>query len=119
MRVSPGALVFGRDMFVDVPLVADLLAIRQRRELLINQNLMRENQKRYEYHHRVGDLVIIKVYNPTKLQEMLHRPYPIVECRTNGTVRVQRGPAGAVIETYNIRKVVPYKGPPLQNQINP
>ena len=62
---------------------------------------------------------MIKVYDLTKLQERLHGPYPIVECKTKGTVRVQRGPTVVVIETYNIRKVVPYKGPPLQNHINP
>ena len=43
LKCSPGALVFCRDMFVDVPIIADLLAIRDRRQLLIDENLRRQN----------------------------------------------------------------------------
>ena len=46
LQTSPGALVYGRDMFVDVPVFADLIAIRNRRQLLVNQNLIRHNRKR-------------------------------------------------------------------------
>ena len=53
---------------------------------------------------------MIMKYDPTKLDERLHGPYLIVECRTNGTVRVQRDEEGNIVETYNIRKIVPYKG---------
>jgi hypothetical protein len=42
---SAGNLVFNRDMFLDIPLIADWHAITQRREHLIFENLMRENQK--------------------------------------------------------------------------
>ena len=51
---------------------------------------------------------MVKVYDPTKMEEKLHGPYPILELRTNGTVRIQRAPH--VVETFNIRKIVPYKG---------
>ncbi len=43
---SPGNLVFNRDMFHNIPLIADWHAITQRREHLIHENLMRENQKK-------------------------------------------------------------------------
>ena len=42
---SPGALAFHRDMFLDVPLMADLLAIRERRQLAVNENLRQVNAK--------------------------------------------------------------------------
>jgi hypothetical protein len=42
---SPGSLTFNRDMFLSIPLIADWHAITQRREHLINENLIRENQK--------------------------------------------------------------------------
>ncbi len=42
---SPGNLVFNRDMFFNIPLIADWHAIMQRREHLIHENLMRENQQ--------------------------------------------------------------------------
>ena len=34
---SPGALAFHRDMFLDVPVVADLLAIREKRHLTVDE----------------------------------------------------------------------------------
>jgi hypothetical protein len=46
---SPGNLVFNRDMFLNIPLISDWHAITQRREHLIHENLMRENQKRRGY----------------------------------------------------------------------
>ncbi len=46
---SPGNLVFNRDMFLNIPLIADWHAITLRREHLINKNLIRENQKRRQY----------------------------------------------------------------------
>jgi transposase InsO family protein len=42
---SPGALAFHRDMFLDVPYVADLLAVRERRQLSVDNNLCRANAK--------------------------------------------------------------------------
>jgi hypothetical protein len=42
---SPGSLTFNRYMFLNIPLIADWHAITQRREHLINENLVRENQK--------------------------------------------------------------------------
>ena len=68
MQISPGKLVFRGDMFADVPVIADMLAIRQkRRQLIIDQNLMRHNRKRYDHHYCVNDLVMIKTYDPTKM----------------------------------------------------
>ncbi len=43
---SPGNLVFNRDMCLNIPLIADWHTITQRREHLIHENLMRENQKK-------------------------------------------------------------------------
>ncbi len=46
---SPGSLTFNRDMLQNIPLIADWHAVTQRREHLINENLIRENQKQYRY----------------------------------------------------------------------
>ena len=69
MRSSPGEIVFQRDMFLDIPVRADLESIRQRRQLLIDQNLARQNRKRHDYHYRVNNYVMIKKYDPTKGEE--------------------------------------------------
>ena len=40
---SPGSLVFNRDMFLNIPLIADWHAITTKREHLVNENLWRAN----------------------------------------------------------------------------
>jgi hypothetical protein len=54
---SPGNLLFNRDMFLNIPLIADWHAITQRREHLIHENLMRENQKRRGYDYAPQQMV--------------------------------------------------------------
>ena len=53
------------------------------------------------------------MYDPKKGDDRLHGPYKIKETRTNGTVVVIRNKEGNVLETYNIRKIKPYTGPPI------
>lgn len=98
-------------MFLDIHVIADLVAIRERRHLLIDGVLKRQNKKRIEYHYKVGDWVMIKVYDPKKGDDRLHDPYKIQETRTNGTVVVVRNEIGNLLETYNNRKLKSYKGP--------
>ena len=50
------------------------------------------NQKHYDYHYKVDKEVMVKTYDPLKMDEQLHGPYPILETRTNGMVVVQRHP---------------------------
>ena len=58
---------------------------------------------------RPAFIIMIVQYDPKKLQEKLHGPYPIVEIRTNGTISLQRRPG--ISKSYNIRKLRSYKGP--------
>jgi hypothetical protein len=60
---SPGNLVFNRDMFLNIPLIADWHAITQRQEHLIHENLMRENQKRRGHDYAPQQLVLKKKWN--------------------------------------------------------
>ena len=45
LESSLGSLTFNRDMFFSIPLIAYWHTITQRQEHLINENLIRENQK--------------------------------------------------------------------------
>jgi hypothetical protein len=65
---SPGILVFNRDMILNIPLIADWHPITQRREHLIHENPMRENQKRRSYDYASQQLVLKKKWKPKKLQ---------------------------------------------------
>jgi hypothetical protein len=72
---SPGALVFGRDMFLDVPMIADWHLIARRREQMVNESLRRENMKRRRYDYVQGQRVMMKVYKPNKLEPTAKGPY--------------------------------------------
>ena len=82
---SPGNLVFNQDMFLNIPLIADWHAITQRREHLIHENLMRENQKRRGFDYAPHQRVLKKKWKPRKLDERTSGPYEIVQTHVNGT----------------------------------
>ena len=92
---------------MDLPVLVDLEMIRQKRQLLIDENVRRQNQKRREFHYQVGQEVLIKTVSPNKLQPRAHGPYTITRVYVNGTIDVRRN--AQVIERLNIRRVVPFK----------
>ena len=104
---SPGALAFGRDMFLDIPLIADIVAIKKRRQLLVDKSLLRANAKRIKHDYAQGDLVYKKMHLglSDKLSDTCTGPYKIVRVHTNGTVTIQLSPN--VTERLNIRRIRP------------
>ncbi|EJK52118.1 hypothetical protein THAOC_28646, partial [Thalassiosira oceanica] len=102
------ALVYGRDMFLNVPLIADWHTIATRREQLVNENLRRQNLKRRTYDYKVNDQMLKKVYKPTKLGQRTTGPYSITRVHVNGNVTLQLNPN--VTERINIRRIQPYRG---------
>ena len=108
MKTSPGAMVFNRDMLMNVQLIADLESIRGRRQQQIDNNNQRQNKKRIDHNYRVGELVKLQTHDPTKLAEKFKGPYRIQQVNTNGTVALQIRPHVTTI--VNIRKIEPYKG---------
>jgi len=108
LQNSPGSIVFNRDMFIDVPLIADVVTIQNRRQALVDENLRRQNKKRCEHTYAIGQLVYMKTYDLTKMQEKLHGHYPLLQVYTNGTVDVYR--VENVRDRVHLRKIVPYRG---------
>ena len=104
---SPGNLVFNRDMFLNIPLIADWHAITLRREHLINENLIRENQKRRRYDYLPQQRILKKRWKPRKLDERTSGPYRVLQTHVNGTVTIELRPG--VSERLNIRRIIPYK----------
>ena len=102
----PGALAFSRDMFLNVPLVADWQTIGARHEQLINDNLRRANHKHRQYDYAIGQQVLKKVYDPTKLGARTSGPFTIERVHINGTLTIQLCPG--ISERINIRRVIPY-----------
>ena len=106
---SPGALVFSRDMFLDIPLTADWQIIQQRREQLVNEDLRRKNAKRIRFDYAQGQRVLKKRHKPNKLGLRTEGPYEITRVHTNGTITIQL--RQGVTERINIRRVIPYNEP--------
>ena len=107
LGTSPGALIFQRDMILDVPLHADLLTIQGKRQRLIDENLRRQNLKRRHYDFAVGDYVMIKQDKFSKMDERVKGPFRIVRVHVNGNVTIQR--TQHITERLNIRRIVPYR----------
>jgi len=94
-------------MFLNIPLIADWHAITQRREHLIHETLMRENQKRSGYNYAPQQMVLKEKWKPKKLGKRTSGPYKIVQVDVNGTVTIQLRPG--LTKRINIRQIIPYK----------
>ena len=58
-RATPSQLVFNRDAILNTLFKADWQCIKEQKQRLIVQNNRRENAKRIEHTHNVGDKVMI------------------------------------------------------------
>jgi hypothetical protein len=104
---SPGLLVFNRDMFLNIPLIANWHAITLKQEHIIHENLLPENQKRRRYDYIPQQHVLKKCWKPCKLDERTSGPYRVVQPHVNGTVTIEL--RLGVSERLNIQKIIAYK----------
>jgi hypothetical protein len=108
LGLSPGAIVFARDMLLDIPFVTDLIQLRDKRQALIDHNLRRENNPRRNFDYIVGNYVfeIIKMgLSDSKLGLKTRGPYRIEQVHTNGTLTIRCGPG--VLDRVDIRHLRP------------
>jgi hypothetical protein len=103
---TPGALAFAQDMFLNVPLIADWQAIARNREHHVNANLRRANRKQRQYDYTLGQQVLKKVHNPTKLGVRMEGPYTIECIHINGNLTILL--CEGITECINIRRVLLY-----------
>eukprot|EP00957_Ditylum_brightwellii_P184162 14027222-Ditylum_brightwellii.AAC.2 len=61
-------MMLQQDMFLNLPVLADLVAIRDCHQEIVNKNLCHQNLKRREWHYAMGQEVLIKETDPNKLQ---------------------------------------------------
>jgi transposase InsO family protein len=105
LQNSPGQLVFGRDMILNIKHTANWDYIRHRKQNLINKNNMRENSNRIKHVYNINDLVLLKRGTENKYEAPYTGPHKILQVNDNGTVRLK---VKAVVDTYNIRRLLPY-----------
>ena len=98
--------MFRQDMLLDIPLIADFELLRQRRQVVIDQNLRRANRACINHDYQPNQEVLKLIPNPKKLDPRAEGPYHIVQVYTNGTVTLQLTPL--VQEQIGIRCIKPY-----------
>ena len=112
LKATPGQLVFGRDMLLDIKFEPNYEVMWQRKQKRINYDNIRENTKRVSHDYQVDDYAyILRDGHYRKLEGDKLGPYRITDVYTNGTVRIQKG---RVNERLNIRRLTPHFGPQPQ-----
>lgn len=106
LNISPGALVFHRDMLLPIPIIADFEQLRERRQALIDWNAARENLRRRYKDYEVGDEVMILTDSRSKLQPRSEGPYTVEQVHANGTLTIRLN--DNVYQRINIRRLRPY-----------
>ena len=107
MGVTPGAVAFSRDMLLNIPFIADLQLLKDKREQLIHEQLLRSNRSRISHDYRAGDEILILTYKPDKLDDRAVGPFRIEQVHVNGTVTIRRN--ANITERINIRRIKPYR----------
>ena len=81
-----------RDMYLNIPLVANWHAITTKREHVINTNLMRKNKKHRRFDYQVNKKVLKELHDPTKLGIQAQGPYKIKQVHIIGTLTMELRP---------------------------
>jgi transposase InsO family protein len=112
LQSTPGQLVFGRDMILNIKHVANWEFIRARKQHIIEKNNKAENAKRIAHVYKQGDKVLLKRGTENKYETPYEGPYTVLKVNDNGTVRLK---VRNVEDTYNIRHRTPYLEPDTMN----
>jgi transposase InsO family protein len=107
LRNTPGQLVFGRDMILNIKHEANWEYIRARKQMIIEKNNKAENATRIPHNYQIGDMVLIRRGTENKYETPFKGPFAILKVNDNGTVRIK---VKNVEDTYNIRRLTPYIG---------
>ncbi len=110
LKASPGALTFSQDMLLNGLFIAEWQTISCNREALVNNALLKANQKRINRDYYVGHCVL--EYDQTikgKLAAKTSGPFEIVHIHVNGIITIQLWPG--VTECIDICCTIPYNKP--------
>ena len=99
--------MFHRDMYLDIPLHADVLVLHENRQKLIDSRLLEANAKRFRHEFKVGHKIMKRnvLSFSDKLKPAYRGPYEIIQVHTNGTVTIQLDANST--ERINIRRIKP------------
>jgi hypothetical protein len=93
-------------MFLNVLLSADWQAIARTCEHHVNENLQCANRNQHQFDYALGQHVLMKVHNSTKLGVRTEGPYTIERVHINGNLTILL--REEIDECINIHRVLPY-----------
>ena len=86
---SPRALVFNRDMFLNIPLLTNVLALARNCQALIDYRLLKINLHRRRHKYKINDYIFVNVPDRDSKLDLVHKgPFPIIQVHYNNTVSV-------------------------------
>ena len=92
LKGFPGSLVFGRDMFLDIPLIADWQMIQHNRQTLVNERLHQMNQSCRSFDYIQEQRVFKKKHRPENLGDLTEGPNKITQVHNNVTASIDLSP---------------------------
>ena len=98
-------LVFVWDAILNIKHVADWEHIRQRKQLRINHNNIRETMRRNNHQYKVGEKILVKRKKTSKHELEFMGTFPITQINDNGTVCFQKG---IINDATNICRIKPF-----------
>ena len=110
---SPGQICFGRCMILPINHVADWRYMRQRKQVKIDKDVIREKTTRIDHNYRVGYKVMTKTKSVYKYETLFKVPHEIFHTWTNRTVTLR---TVAVTKRINIRNIKPYNNTILEGR---
>ncbi len=112
LKASLGALAFPCHMLLNIPLIANWQTITHNREALVNDALLKNNQRCINYDYYIGQQVL-KYDNTIKgnLSVKTSGLFEIVCVHVNGTVTIQL--QASITEQINICHTIAYHEPLL------
>src|SRR5210317_1039074 len=106
LKKTPGQLVFGRDMMLNISHSANWDYIQQLKQKIIKKNNQAESAKRIPHIYLARDQVMLKIGTENKYEAPYSGPHTIQKVFNNGTVHLK---IGAITDTVNIRIIDPYR----------
>ncbi len=99
-------IVLHRDMLYPTPLIIHCNQLRERCQVVIDDNNRRANLRKRFQDYQLGQEILVLTYRTDKVQSCTVGPFTIERVHVNGATTIRRN--ANVMERVNIRRVRPY-----------